>query len=155
MSRGTENRAGSAGGHRIQRVEREIREVIGVYLLSGFRGELHGIVSVSRVIVSKDLRQAKVFVTVMGSETDRKSSVSELQAQAYDIQSHVNHRLRMKYCPRLTFLYDEGFDHVLKVEKILHDLGEERKRRESTAGDSVAGKDVSKDKDESQDKGEN
>lgn len=116
-------------------MEREIREVVGSYLLSGFRGELQGMVSVSRVIASKDLRTAKIFVTVMGTEAERKASVAELQDHAHEVQHEVNRRLQMKFCPKLTFLYDEGFDNVMRVEQILRDLGEQRAKKEGD-GDS-------------------
>lgn len=118
-------------GRRVPRVEREMREVIATYLLGGFRGQLDGIVSVTRVIASRDLRHAKVFVSAMGEGVNKKAIVNELQAHAFDFQSEINRRLRMKYCPRLTFLYDEGFEKVLKVDRILRDLGEERNRKEN------------------------
>lgn len=150
MGRGNDNRGES---HRIQRVEREIREVIGSYLITGFKGELPGIVSVSRVIVSRDLRNAKVLITVMGygaNDGDPKAlkkiqdeALSELKAHAPAVQSEVNRRLRMKYCPKLTFLYDEGFDNVMKVEKILRDLGEQRVRIEEASMDSEDSSDES------------
>ncbi len=78
----------SGGNHRQARVEKELREVVGTYLLSGFRGDLPGIISVTRVIVTGDLRQAKVFVRSMSlsEECNRKEVVGELQAHAYEIQ---------------------------------------------------------------------
>jgi ribosome-binding factor A len=120
----------AAANHRTQRVEREIREVVGSYLISGFRGELHGVVSVSRVIASKDLRSAKILVTVMGGESERKATVASLRAYAHEVQHEINRRLQMKFCPKINFLYDDGFDNVMRVEKILQDLSEERARAE-------------------------
>ena len=130
--RSKENR-GSGGqensrSHRLQRVEREIRQIVGTHLIVGFKGDVDGIISVTRVIVSADLRTAKVFVTLMGSDTSRKNAVSELQAHASEFQHEVNRQMRMKYCPRITFIYDDGFDNVLKVENILRTLAEERSK---------------------------
>ena len=66
----TENRGSAVGGkeagsHRTTRVEGEMREVIATYLLLTLRRDLPGMVTVTRVIVSKDLRNAKVLFTVM------------------------------------------------------------------------------------------
>jgi ribosome-binding factor A len=119
VSRG--NKSGGAS-HRIPRVEREIREAVGLYLLSGFKGDLPGMVSVTRVIASRDLRTAKILVTVMGEAIDRKAVIKELQAHVHEVQHVVNRHLQMKHCPRLSFFYDEGYEHALKVERILHDL---------------------------------
>lgn len=129
---------GGGESHRVQRVEREIREVIGTYLIRGFRGELPGTVSVSRVIASKDLKTAKVFVTLMTkdsvvtepSATAKKAAIKELQAHAHEIQAEVNRRLQMKHCPRLGFFYDEGLGHALKVESILRDIEKSRRPAE-------------------------
>ncbi len=131
-----ENRGTS---HRIHRVEREIREVCGLYLLSGFKGDLPGIVSISRVIVSKDLRQAKVLVTAMGigaEETvSHKAVVKELQAAASEFQHEVNRKLRMKNTPKLTFHYDTGFEHAMRVENILRDLSKKRGEEAGAQGE--------------------
>jgi ribosome-binding factor A len=140
---------GKSDGRRVQRVEKEIREVIGAYLLRGFRGQLPGLVSISRVIVSKDLRTAKVLVTLMvqasvepslsADKTDevihqsRKLTIEELQAHAHEIQTEINLRLKMKHCPRLTFIYDDGLEHALKVDQILRDL--EKSRNSNSGGD--------------------
>ncbi len=127
---------GSSDGRRLQRVEKEIREVIGQYLIRGFRGELPGIVSASRVIVSRDLRTAKVLVTLMVPATvsnptaeDEKAqqlvhqqAVDALQEHAHEFQAELNRCLKMKHCPRITFFYDDGFEHALRVESILRDL---------------------------------
>ena len=112
--------------HRVQRIEREIREVVGSYLLTGFRGELPGIVSITRVLVSTDMRNAKIFFTVMGEEAEKKIAHSELKAHAHEVQHEINRRLQMKFCPKVTFTYDEGFENVMKVERILRDLSLER-----------------------------
>lgn len=120
-------RAKNAGNsHRIPRVEREIREVVGSYLLSGFRGDLPGLVSVSRVVASKDLRTAKILIIAIGEDVDREACVRELQAHAHEVQQAVNQRLRMKHCPRLSFHYDTGYEHAMKVEGILRNLERER-----------------------------
>jgi ribosome-binding factor A len=148
MSRGNENRGG--GSHRLARVEREIREVIGLYLISGFRGELPGIVTVSRVQMSGDLRQGRVLITLMphpGAEGPadgsiefaklKKAAISELQAHAHEIQSELNRKLRLRFVPKISFSYDEGFDRAMRVENVLRGLNVESTK--SQWGDAQAG----------------
>jgi ribosome-binding factor A len=135
MPRQNENRGGGRS-HRLSRVEREIREVIGIYLISGFRGELPGIVTVSRVTVSGDIRSAKVLVTLMpppGVENpteetmkefnaQKKLAIAELQAHAHEFQNELNRKLRLRYVPRISFSYDEGFEQAMKVENVLRQI---------------------------------
>jgi ribosome-binding factor A len=116
------NDSSGEGNRRLLRVEKQIREVVGTYLISGFHGELQGLVSVSRVSASRDLRQARVYISVMGEESEREASINLLRDNAYDVQSEINRKLQMKFCPKLSFFLDEGFHKMLKVEKILHDL---------------------------------
>lgn len=130
----------SGDGRRIPRVEKEIREVVGQYLLMGFRGSLPGVVSVTRVIASRDLKNAKILITVMPkvsskaaakvlaldnpgpSDELKKSTILKLKEQAFQIQAEVNRQLKMKHCPRLSFYYDEGVGHALKMETILSQI---------------------------------
>ena len=115
---------------RILRVEKEMREIIGAYLIHGFRGKLHGLVSVPRVSVSRDLKYAKVYVSIMGTEDEQQLSLESLEAAAHDVQAEVNRQMRVRFVPRVSFHLDSSLEKTLKVERILHDLAVERARRE-------------------------
>ena len=114
--------AGGDDKRRIKRVEREVREVVARYLLTGFRGELSGLVSVSRVTMAGDLRAGRVFISVMGEPGDAEASLAEIKEFVHEIQTEVDKQLKMKFCPKLSFFLDESMEHVLKVEKILRDI---------------------------------
>ncbi len=143
LSRGKKD---SEASHRLPRVEREIREIVGRHLISGFRGDLSGIASVTRVIVSGDLRQAKILVTLMTygqeSKIDKKADIKELQRHAYEFQEEVSRLLKMRQTPRLTFLYDEGYEHAMKVENILRELDQAKVASGASVADSVANGDA-------------
>lgn len=111
---------------RVQRVEKEVRQVIANYLLAGFREPLTGLVSVSRVIMTADLKLAKVYVTMMGDQADRDYNLETLQNSASQIQRQIHSQLRMKNCPKLKFFFDETFDHQMKIEKILDGIAKEK-----------------------------
>jgi ribosome-binding factor A len=116
---------------RVRRVEREMREVIASYLLTGFRGELKGLVSVSRVGVGRDLRSAHIFVSVMGEPGDADFSLKTLQENAYQVQNEIGRKLQMKFCPKLKFVLDESMANVLKVEQILREISQKKDPSES------------------------
>lgn len=121
-------------GRRVARVEQEIQKTVAQFLISGFRRPLPGLVTVSRVIMPADLRAAKVYVSVLGSDADRKQALETLQDRAFEVQKFVGNELRMRYCPKITFYSDETTEHVLKIDRILHDLEEEKKKKESDSG---------------------
>ncbi len=140
MARVPETKKGGGESHRTARVEREIRGVVGTYLVGGFRGQLPGLVSLTRVSVSADLKIANLNFTLIITQNEgedqadfekrekaaRKDTVKELNAYAKDVQAELAHRLEMRYTPKVTFFYDEGFENALKVERLLRDMSGQR-----------------------------
>lgn len=114
-------------GRRVARVEREVQHTVAQFLISGFRFPLPGIVTVSRVLMPGDLRTAKVFISVLGKPESMTEAVKLLQERAFEVQNFIGKELKMRYCPKLTFFADHNTEQILKVEKILQTLEEERK----------------------------
>lgn len=125
---------------RVARVEREIQHTVAQFLISGFRFPLPGIVTVSRVIMPGDLRTAKVYISVLGEPKDMEKAVELLQERSFEVQRYIGQELKMRYCPKLTFYPDHNTQEVLKVERILQTLEQERKAA-GTDGAADDGKD--------------
>jgi ribosome-binding factor A len=119
-------------GRRVARVEREIQATVAQFLIRGFKTPLPGLVTVASVKMPADLRTAKVYVSVLGSEKQQEEALDLLQERAFEIQNFIGKELKMRYCPKLTFYVDHATEQVIKVEKILHELENERKQREGT-----------------------
>jgi len=117
------------GGRRVARVEQEIQKTIAQFLISGFRYPLPGIVTVSRVMMPGDLRSAKVYVSVLGSDLDRKKTLELLKDRSHDVQNYIGKELRMRFCPKVTFYQDDTTEHVLKIDRILHELETEKRAK--------------------------
>ncbi|QDK37405.1 30S ribosome-binding factor RbfA [Bdellovibrio sp. NC01] len=128
-------------GRRVARVEKEIQATIAQFLIRGFKTPLPGLVTVASVRMPADLRAAKVYISVLGSDEQKEEAIELLQDRAFEIQNYIGKELKMRYCPKLTFFADHATDQVLKVERILHELAEERKASgtsedEDTDGDA-------------------
>lgn len=119
-----------ADSRRIQRVEKEVQQIVAAYLARGIGRKLHGLVSISRVQVTEKLRTAKVFVSVLGSDEDRELSLEALNESLHEFQSHLARSLSMRFTPRLSFVIDHGFEHMLKVESLLHEISKKRQQEE-------------------------
>lgn len=111
-----------SASRRVLRVEKELREIVGLHLLGGFHGELEGIVTISRVQVTSDLRGARIYVTVIADEDAQYASVSVLNKYAYEVQKEIAKALPIRYCPKVKFYLDTTLEKVLVVEKILREL---------------------------------
>jgi len=114
-------------GRRVQRIEKELQQLVANYLQRGFKGRLQGLVSVSRVESNTKLRTAKVYVSIMGSDDQRESSIETLNEYIRDVQQHLNKNLHMKFPPRISFQLDSGLERLLKVESLLREISLEKK----------------------------
>jgi ribosome-binding factor A len=106
---------------RMRRVNAAVREV-----LSEAVGELKdpriGFVTVTGVETTTDLRQAVVFVTVLGSERKRKQSIDGLQAAHGLLQARIARELRLKRTPQLTFEYDPSVERGVRMTQLIDEL---------------------------------
>jgi ribosome-binding factor A len=124
-------------GRRIARMEKEVQQTVASYLISGFQCPLPALITVTSVRMPADLRVAKVYVSILFTDGElakeeaknSKIILSSLQHAAVDFQSYLGSHLKTRYCPKLSFFQDESTVHVLKVERILHDLELEKKSR--------------------------
>lgn len=109
----------SEKSRRLQRAEKEIREVISTYLMQKQSGSSHDLVSLTQVVVSPDLRNVKAYVCVLGKDQVDEDTLGVLQSHAPEIQQLFNSKFRMKYCPRVRFYNDEGVKMMAKIDSIV------------------------------------
>lgn len=119
----------ASDGRRVQRYEKEVQELIATFLIYGFRENLPVMVNVSRVQMPADLKSAKIYITFVGDEKHKEEVVKTLQKNAFQFQGYLAKEMKARYCPKLTFFYDEGYENYIKVEKILHNLELERTKK--------------------------
>jgi ribosome-binding factor A len=79
-------------------------------------------VSVTRVSVSADLRYAKVFVSVMGTEEEKKGLLAGLHAASGFLRRELSSRLSMRYTPELSFFYDDTMEQAGKVIQLIQEV---------------------------------
>lgn len=79
-------------------------------------------VTVTRVEVAGDMRQAKVYVSLMGDERQQNLTLHGLQSAAGFLQKKVANRIDTRYTPRLEFVVDPGVKKSLEVARILKEV---------------------------------
>jgi len=88
-----------------------------------------GFVTITRVQVSGDLQQARVFYTMMGDAAARRETASALERATPFLRRHIGGRLRLRRVPEMEFRFDESVAHQDRIEQILRDLHEEEAKR--------------------------
>ncbi len=107
---------------RTVRVAALIKEEIAKLLMKGIKDPRIGFVSVMEVRMSKDLRHANVYVSLFGSESERKSSLIGLQHSAGWIRREVAKYLHMRVLPEIHFFADETLDKVYHLEEVFEEI---------------------------------
>lgn len=110
---------------RVQRVERELFEVLSSFLIHGLAEPLPGYASVSAVEVTPDLRNARVFFRLVGGEDEVNATREVLQRQRGLFQKHVASTIAMKFCPVLRFEFGVA-PHLDEVDILLENLRKPR-----------------------------
>jgi ribosome-binding factor A len=106
-------------GDRMRRIDEVMREVIGSAIASELEDPRIGFVTVTSVETSPDLRSARVFVSVLGDESERDATLAALRSSHGILQAAIARGARMKYTPRLRFVYDEGPERGVRLGRLL------------------------------------
>ncbi|MDQ4125395.1 MAG: 30S ribosome-binding factor RbfA [Actinomycetota bacterium] len=109
---------------RTERVQKLARQVLGDAIQS-LKDPRVGFVTVTSVRVSPDLRHARVLVSVLGTEDERKASLAGLDSAKPVLRAELGRQMRMKYLPELVFALDEGADRAERIEELLHRIHQE------------------------------
>ena len=104
---------------RMRRVNEAVREVVSARLAEGLRDPRIGFVTVTSVETSPDLRQARVYVSVLGSDDERAETLAGLESAHGLLQQTVASELRLKHTPTLQFVFDESIDRGMRISELL------------------------------------
>lgn len=117
-------------GKRIERVNQLVKEEISALLQRELKDPRIGFVTVTDVEVSRDLNQAKVYVSILGSEEEWKATLAALESAKGFIRHWLRQHLRLRVIPSLLFRPDRSIAHAAHIQGLLADL----KARESEGG---------------------
>jgi ribosome-binding factor A len=111
---------------RPQRLALQIQHEISLILFRNMKDRRIGFVTVTGVEMSADLRHAKVFVSAMGSEAEKKASLDTLHHAAGWIRHELGQRIRMKFLPEIVFRADSSQTYGEHIERLLEEIHEEQ-----------------------------
>jgi ribosome-binding factor A len=116
--------------HRPEKVAEEIKHKLNSAMSKDLM-ELHlGLVTISKVMMSPDLRIAKVYVTFLGNQEPIEKCMDRINFRKKHIRFLLAKHLTVKYIPELNFYYDDTLDYADKISKLLNEVKKEEKRSE-------------------------
>lgn len=107
---------------RAQRVAETIHKEISSLLIKGLKDPRIGFVTITSVDVTSDLRQARIYYTLMGSQESRAETQAGLDSCSSYIRQQLGRQLRLRFIPEIHFEYDASFDYGQKIEKLLSEI---------------------------------
>ena len=108
--------------NRSERIAEEIRKEVATMLF----GEIHdpriGFVTITKAQVSKDLRQAKVYFSMIGNDEEKEKTMEGLQSASGYMRREIGKRLKLRYFPEITFKFDDSLEYASRIEKIIKEI---------------------------------
>ena len=104
---------------RMRRVDEAVRQVLSDAVAQDLQDPRIGFVTVTIVKTTPDLRRARVYVSVLGSDAQRAATLEGLQSAHGALQRRIARELRMKRTPTLEFIYDDTTDRAMALEELL------------------------------------
>ena len=110
---------------RMRRVNEAVRAVLSDAITKDLKDPRIGFVTVTGVSTSPDLRQARVYVSVLGDDPARESTLEGLRSSHGFLQGRIASELSLKHTPTLSFEYDESIDRGMRISSLLDEPSEQ------------------------------
>jgi len=107
---------------RSQRLALQIQQEVSWMLTRNTKDPRIGFVTVTGVDLSPDLRHAKIYVSAMGTDRQKKESLAALEHAAGWIRHELGQRVRMKFLPEIVFRTDSSLDYGERIDRLLEEI---------------------------------
>ena len=123
---------------RSDRVSEAIREEVATFLANDAKDpRLAGMVTVTGCEITRDLRHAKVFVSVMGTDAERAQTFEGLDSVATHLRARVGRALRLRLAPEITFKADDSVARAARIEDLLAQIKDGKGSTDATPPDTT------------------
>ena len=118
--------------NRIDRISEEVMKALAEALRNVKDPRVqNGLVSITHCEVTGDLRYAKVYISVFGSDAQAKEVMKGLKSESGWLRREVGHKVQLRYAPELVFHLDSSMTHGAHISQVINELEREGKMGES------------------------
>lgn len=112
---------------RSERVAEEIKKAASQIINNEIKDpRVSGLISVTKVEVTKDLRNARIFLSIYGGEHERKKVFEGIKNAEGFIRKELAHMVRMKFVPEISFKIDESIEYGIHIYKLLEEMHKQK-----------------------------
>ncbi len=110
---------------RVEKVQEFIKQEISKIILTELKDPRVGFATITQVEVTGDLRSAKIYVSLMGSDEQKADTWKGLQSSLGYMRSEIGKRIRMRITPELSLHLDESLDYSAHIQELLIKIKQE------------------------------
>jgi ribosome-binding factor A len=110
---------------RIDRISEQVKKEVSDIIQNELKDpRLPQMISVTEAEVTRDLRCAKVYVSMLGTDTDKKNALQALKNAAGFVRREIGQRLKIRYTPEIVFELDDSIERGVYITKLIEDTME-------------------------------
>lgn len=113
------------GQLRAEKVQEFIKQEISNIILSELKDPRIGFVTVTQVEITGDLRHAKIYISLMGSDEQKADTWQGLQKALGYMRTEIGKRIRLRFTPELSLHLDESLDYSARIQELLIKIKQE------------------------------
>lgn len=118
---------------RTDRVASLVKEEAGLFISRELNEPSLGLITVMEVIMTPDLKIAKIYVSILGTPEVKSAAMKVLEDRKGELRSHIGSHIRLKFTPSIQLYLDETLDRVDKINRLIQQI---HKDDASRAGES-------------------
>src|SRR5690554_5098624 len=108
---------------RVNRISEEVRKVVSELLFNGLKDpRIHSMTTITNVEVTRDLRYAKIYVSVLGNDEEKKNTIEGLESAKGFIRNEIGKKIDLRYVPEPIFHLDESIEQGIYMSKLIEEL---------------------------------
>lgn len=108
---------------RVNRISEEIKKVLSELLYNGIKDpRISPMTTITKVEVTRDLRYARIYVSVLGNQEDKKNTIEGLESAKGFIRKEIGSKIDLRYIPEPIFHLDESIEQGIYMSKLIEEV---------------------------------
>ena len=118
---------------RVEKLQELIKQEISDIIFNELKDPRIGFVTVTSVACTEDLREAKIYVSIMGDEKAARESLHGLNSSLGFVRREIGRRIRLRFTPEISFALDASLDYSDHIQRLLNEIHKENHEERGTA----------------------
>ena len=111
---------------RVEKVQELMKQEVSDIIFNELKDPRIGFVTVTSVACTEDLREAKIYVSVMGDEKKSRDTLNGLNSSLGFVRSEIGKRIRLRFTPEISFALDTSLNYSDHIQRLLNEIHEEQ-----------------------------